>query len=427
MDTRNKARGSEVLYVYDRICPKESKRKQLYKEYGVTRQSKCSASVGKKHVNERAYASSFADTKRGCSHSRYESQMKNAQQYRQGTRKTNFENGDVLRRQAYNGAYRSYKFSEAENVNGKHNDRSYSYKPSGAFGGEAVSERPLKLFIEKLVNLFESIEARGRRDESIAKKQAVARKKIYEYRHALLTALILVLILAAFICFVYKTFFVISDINVDNFDSYTKEKIIDAAGIENGDNLYSFSVTKAEDSITFRCPHIKSAEISRKIPNTVSIATEEDTAMYVAEIYGERLLLSAGLRVLGNAGDSVGDGIVELVLPTVDYSVAGRVISFSDEKKERFIREILTASAESYFGTSRQIKQIDLSDAYDITMCVSDMYILRIGSEEDCDLKLRTAYKTVTYADFDKNVPAYIDISKVGEASVRYDPKLSFD
>ena len=282
----------------------------------------------------------------------------------------------------------------------------------------------MRLFIDRIVNFFETVEERGRRDELSAKRQAIARKKLYEHRHAIGTALLVLLILAAFIFLVYKTFFVISDIETSGMTMYSDSSVIEASGINAGDNLYSFSPVDAENNITFHCPYIKNAEITRTMPNFVAIAVTEDEAKYVCDIWGERVILSAGLRVLGYADSSASDELIELLLPPIEYSVAGRVVVFEDARNERYIRNVLTAlDGDDFFGPS-DIDKIDLRDAGDIRITAEGKYILKLGSDSECVRKLRMAEKTLCDVSFDKTKPATIDLSKSGEASVRYDPKL---
>ncbi len=320
------------------------------------------------------------------------------------------------------------KSARADSNRQKQSAHAYTYRPGRAeYGAEVVSERPFKLIIDRIVNLFESVEERGRRDEMLAKRQAIARKKFYEHRHAIFTAILLVLVALAFVFLVYKLFFVVSDINVNGAVAYTGERIIAASGVHNGDNLYSFVASDAESQITFHCPYIKTAEISRTVPNTVSITVTEDTAMYVANIYGERILLSAGLRVLGPADGVKDNGLCELILPSVTYSVAGRVIEFKNAGDERYVRDVLSAISASSYSEKGEVDLIDLSNEYDITLNVAGKYIFKIGSEDECARKLLMAESTMEHQNFDKNTPAYIDLTRIGEASVRYDHKLSFD
>ncbi|MBE6541468.1 MAG: FtsQ-type POTRA domain-containing protein [Ruminococcaceae bacterium] len=386
----------DVLYVYDRVCPKQSKRRQMSRTYGTSEFSDVH-----RHSNpNRVYGKAFA-----------ESQRMRAEAYKKASAARE----------------RNYGSPNMKSTRGA-NAHAYSYRPGRAEGGEAVRERPFKLFIANIVNLFESIEERGKADERIAKQRAIARKKFSEYRHTITTALILILITALFVTFVYKTFFVIKDVGATGSEIYSSDMLVSSSGIDLGQTLYSFKSSDAAEEIIFRCPYIKSAEINRTVPNKVSITVEDDSAAYIAKIWDSYILLSSGLRVLEVLDKKIeSDDLIELILPPVDYSVGGRVIEFEDQRDDRFIRNILGEVGISSLGEFGYIDKIDLSNEYGITLQVSGKYLMKLGDESDCDLKLRMAYKTITDEQFDSDTPANIDLSTVGVASVMYDLKLSFD
>jgi len=355
---RQKKEPARPMYIYDRVCPKEAKRREILHEYGT------------------------APTRQ-----RYD------------------------RNSAANSRQSAYA-----------NNTAYSYRPGKAQGGEAVKENPLKLLRDKFLSLFDSVEDHGRLDETIAKRQAIAWKKLVEHRWTIFITLLLIAIIALFVGVVFSTVFVIRDTDVSGSQLYTDTEILDTAGILYGENLYSFDADDAQSQITFCLPMIRTAEISRDIPNTVSVAVTEDEPAFICEIWGDQLVLSAGLRVLGTAVDET--SLPVLVLPPVDYSVAGRVLSFADERDERYIRSVLADILASTVWTSGMVSKVDLSDEYDLTVNLEDMYILRLGGEAECDYKLKLVYKTITYSSFTQNVPARIDVRDPSKAAVNYDPAL---
>lgn len=380
MDRQAGKQRGDVLYIYDRVCPKNVKRRQINRAYN-TNQTKRSANTA-----ERPFGTDFA------------------YQQRQRAR---------------------------ANPHKRRSSRAYQYRPNSyggsSYSGEAVKTRPLKLIMDKIVNLFESIEERGRRDEAIAKQRAIARKKFSEYRRVIRTALLLLAITALFVLLVYKLFFVIETVDVSGSEVYTNEEILASAGFEVGDNLFSFAADDAENTITFLCPYIASAEVDRTVPQSVAITLTDDSAAYFANIWGDTVKLSAGLRVLEVVDEGDTEGLIELVLPPVKYSVAGRVIEFSDKRDDRYIRAVLDEVASSALAGAGMVDAVDLSDEYDITLESCGRYLLKIGGEDDCDLKLRMAYKTMTAKDFDTLLPARIDLTEVGKAIIKPDAGLSLD
>ena len=397
----------EVLYVYDRICRKDSKTRQILQEYGpdVT----ASPDVQPNQRSERPFGKAFA-----------ESQRKRAEDYL----RENPERRSTASKSAWSEETESTTYTDAAG-------NEYIYRPAGITAGGAIArDRSFKVMVEQfVVHMFESIDSRRKNEEDLAKRQAIAHKKFTEHRHAIITALLLLLVTVLFLGFVYFAFFVIADVSVEGSELYTSEEVIGAAGFEVGDNLYSFHAGEAEELILFYCPQIRSAQISRTIPNAVDIVLTDDTPVYYVNIYGDYAVLSSGLRVLGftDAETAEADGLTELILPAVKESVAGRVVSFTEERSLRYVRSVLSAAETSSLYTEGRINRIDVSDEYNVKIVCDSMYILQLGSEKESDLKLRMAYKTISDNGFDRQIPANIDLTEVGEASVRYDMRLKID
>ena len=383
----------DVLYVYDRICTKTSKKNELISEYGKT-------DTAKVHKYTGELGKGFAKKQKD-------------------------------RARAY---FDAHPYSDAARNSAKErraSSRAYTYEPTRQGGGERVraETRPLKLVLDRIINLFDTLEERGQADEWIAKQRAIARKRFYDHKNTILTVLFVTLFAALFLTVVYKVVFVVKTVNVTGTEKYTDSEVLTASGIVEGDTLYSFSRTDAENEIIFRCPYIRSAEITRTIPNTVSVAVDEDTEMYFADIWGDYLILSPSLRVLGKTdrGQARDNGLVELVLPAVSSSVTGKNISFVSARDERFIRNILSEVSSSELFAAGMLDKVDLSDEYAVTAQAEGKYLLKFGNESDSDLKLKMAYKTIASLQDENTSPARVDLTVVGEASVRFDMKLELD
>jgi len=293
---------------------------------------------------------------------------------------------------------------------------------SGGGAGVRTRRKRYKLVLENIINLFDSIEERRNRDVEAAKRSAVMHKKLIEHKRGLLLALFMCAFLTLFAVLVYNLFFGISSIYAENTMDYNGDTVIAASGVELGDKLYSFRASEAEKRITLACPYIRSVSVERTVPNRVSFALESDTAAYCVNIYGEKLVLSKGLRVLGAYDPVKNSGLTELYLPEVSYSVEGRVITFVNEKQDRFVREIL-ACVDNCALVSR-IGAVDLRDSYEVKLHCDGMYLLNMGGEKEFSHKLKMAAKTLGDTDFSLGTPAEIDLSSPDSASVRYDHSL---
>lgn len=250
-------------------------------------------------------------------------------------------------------------------------------------------------------------------------------KKVGKYRHRIGTVILLAAVVIVFLIVIYRTVFVVTHVDVNGTDAYTAEDICLAAEIEKGDGLYSFAAGDAENAVTFSCPGLKSATVKRTVPNKVSITVNDDVAVWQTVIWGDRVTLSAGLRVLDTLPDNDDCDLPTLLLPAVRYSVAGRTLEFANSKDDRYIRSVLNALLES--PLNGRTGKVDLTNSYNTTLTVDGRYLMKLGTEEDCDLKLKMGYKTITSSDFDASSKARIDLTTTERAIVEYDHSLIVD
>ena len=107
--------------------------------------------------------------------------------------------------------------------------------------------------------------------------------------------------------------------------------------------------------------------------------------------------------------------------------MTGKNISFVSARDERFIRNILSEVSSSELFASGMLDKVDLSDEYAVAAQAEGKYLLKFGNESDSDLKLKMAYKTIASLQDENTSPARVDLTVVGEASVRFDMKLELD
>ena len=72
-----------------------------------------------------------------------------------------------------------------------------------------------------------------------------------------------------------SVFFRVSKITVDGNSFYTEEQIIQASGIEDGDNMFFVNRFSAASRIFAKLPYVQKVTISRKLPNHVIIEIAE--------------------------------------------------------------------------------------------------------------------------------------------------------
>ena len=258
-------------------------------------------------------------------------------------------------------------------------------------------------------------------------RQAVRKKYMQRLRVGLSAMLIVCLFAVAAFAVVYKMFYTISDVSVTGTSLYSDEEILAASGISFGDNLYSFSSRVAEENVTLRCPYVQTLSVDRTAPSFVAFTVSEDTAVFYAELYGEMRALSAGLRVLDavDAETAAERGLIRLRLPAVDTAVAGRILSFENERGTRALREVLAELLASPLRS--RITTVDFRSPHALKMVCDARYILDFGDTQEVDIKLKIAEAVLRDRLFQSGVRAKIDLTSTGATSVILDNQLDPD
>lgn len=241
---------------------------------------------------------------------------------------------------------------------------------------------------------------------------------------AVSAALMLAVLTVTAFAVIYETLFGIESITVTGLTKYKESVVIEASGLSPGDKLWSFSASRTEAAITLACPYIKSVKVRRIIPNAVVLGVSEDSALYYADILGERFILNADCKVLAlTSTDTMpSGGLIKLKLPEVRRAIAGRALVYKESWPEKYVSECLAAASSS--GLFDRLNMIDLRNRSNLVMTSDSKYLLILGTVENADIKLLTAEKILEDELFSTDNKASIDLTNIKESSVIIDNQL---
>ncbi len=241
---------------------------------------------------------------------------------------------------------------------------------------------------------------------------------------AVSAALMLAVLTVTAFAVIYETLFGIESITVTGLTKYKESVVIEASGLSPGDKLWSFSASRTEAAITLACPYIKSVKVRRIIPNAVVLGVSEDSALYYADILGERFILNADCKVLAlTSTDTMpSGGLIKLKLPEVRRAIAGRALIYKESWPEKYVSECLAAASSS--GLFDRLNMIDLRNRSNLVMTSDSKYLLILGTVENADIKLLTAEKILEDELFSTDNKASIDLTNIKESSVIIDNQL---
>lgn len=214
-------------------------------------------------------------------------------------------------------------------------------------------------------------------------------------RNPLYAPLSFIIICAALI-FGMSVFFRVSVIEVVGAERYTDEEIIEASGLEPGDNLFFTNTFSATGKVFNKLPYIEEVKIRRALPNRVVIEVTETKAAAYVNVSGELWLIDSGCKYLQRGDASLTSELIRVDGMEISDTPAGGARMSAEEVdgvRVEFLAEILKAmSRREIWGETTYIDMENVSNpSFDYT----DRFTVRLGKNEDVDYKLELLVKAV--------------------------------
>ncbi len=188
-------------------------------------------------------------------------------------------------------------------------------------------------------------------------------------------------------------FFNVETATVKGSSKYTVEEIIEASGINGGDNMIRKNMGKAAEKITSQLIYIETAEIKRKLPTTVEIEVtpcvetacmQKDGGFFVVSETGKILKLSEDLQ----------EGLLIFygANPAEDMDL-GMKFASDDENKTEVIYDLLNRRESEFVS---KITSFDVTDRLNISCVYEDRINIELGVISEIDYKFRLAEEIIT-------------------------------
>lgn len=235
-------------------------------------------------------------------------------------------------------------------------------------------------------------------------------------RGSILAPISFVLIFAA-IMFGMGVFFRVQTIEVIGADSYTDEEVIEASGVEIGDNLFFINRFSASSLIFTKLPFVEEASIERIMPNKIIITVSESSAMAYLDWLGQKWMMTASCKMLRSATDDELRGLIEVlnVSPARDengdYKLEGGTLLEVDpgeRLKLSYLQELLRAFQS--LGMTADVEELDLENPANPTFRYLDRFTVKMGPNDNTDYKLRMLLSAVDQMESD--LTGVVDLSE---------------
>lgn len=244
----------------------------------------------------------------------------------------------------------------------------------------------------------------------MAKQTGPLRKRISAGRAAIGPAKFL--LACVVLIFLVSIFLQVGTIEVTGNSHYTANEIIQAAGIEEGDNLFFVNRFSAVSGIMAKLPYVESVEIATQLPGTVIIEITESQALAWVELEGQRWVLDRSCKVLTQADRNETSELIRVIGVTpVNPSVNNTLEHSGDADVVTTLSEILDQVQRR--GMAGTVDYVDVTDISAPVISVEGRFAVQFGSSETIDYqfgKLVSALSQLTSAD-----RGTLDVSAAGE------------
>lgn len=267
---------------------------------------------------------------------------------------------------------------------------------------------------------------KGSRNDKV-RTSTLKRKKNREIHNAVVMVSLFVAafaVISVFCIAVLK----INTVVVENCDKYADSEVIEISKIKTGGSMLLINSDKTEKLLQEKLPYIKTAEISRKWPDTVVISIEEASVSLAINKGNGYVLLDSSCKVLDDNADFLVSGAAPLKGAVLTSCVLGETAEFSGSISTSEISELLTALSESKIET---VTSLDITSVSDITLTLDHRVEIKLGSLSNADSNLlKFAQRVIEETEkTDASHEVLIDLTSGKEARVRVKNKneVTFD
>ena len=225
-----------------------------------------------------------------------------------------------------------------------------------------------------------------------------------------LFAPISILLVGVAIVFGMGVFFRVQEIEVTGSISYTDEEVIEASGIDIGDNLFFINRISASSRIFSRLPFVEEASIERILPNKLVITVDESFALAYVSWEGQSWMMTGNCKMLGSGEGDELSGLIHVLNVFPTNPKAGEIMTVEPEEslKLSYLQTLLHAMQQ--MGMTADVADLDMQNPASPTFRYLDRFTVKMGPNDNTDYKLRMLLSAVDQMESD--ITGTIDLSE---------------
>ena len=238
-------------------------------------------------------------------------------------------------------------------------------------------------------------------------------------RFAFLYQLLSVCLILAAILAGCVVFFKVEEVAVSGQSKYTAEEIIQASGIERGDNLFLLNKVRVYRRILNSLPYVDQVSLRRGLPDTVVITVSECVPAFCLEWEGSWWILDGKGKLLEQTGQAGTQGLAVVTGLTPILPTAGSALAVGEENTPKLDSLLALLSALSERGMLEQVGSVDLSQSAVLSLEYGGRFTVELPMRAE-DFSQRVRWLEATLEQLEENESGTIDLT--GDDAVRFIP-----
>lgn len=221
-------------------------------------------------------------------------------------------------------------------------------------------------------------------------RRAKRRKKIRRRRTIIGLVFFLCLAIAVFVVLSLTILFPVKKVTVSGESRYTNEQIINACGLGEDDNIFTFSAERTMEQIRKNLPYIGEMTIERNIPDTVDIEIKSEHSEFAYYfVNGHYYVVSEDHFVL-NSYYECPQSLIYIDCADVDCTV-GEYVVFPDSKT----KDAAILLVDELVDKNIKINQVIIKGSASLNAVVEDRFSVYFGGAINIKEKVANLEKTI--------------------------------
>ncbi|MBE6552818.1 MAG: FtsQ-type POTRA domain-containing protein [Ruminococcaceae bacterium] len=212
--------------------------------------------------------------------------------------------------------------------------------------------------------------------------------------------------------------FRVKTIVVEGNSYYSAEQIIEASGIEVGQEILGVDVDAVCQAIWAECLYVNEIGVGKSFSKITIVISERENVMYT-EFNGDYYSLDSNFRVLERSEDAADfSDFLRVELPQIQSLSIGKPLHFEKEEMDlSYIGELIGVLEEQEILD--RVTSIDFSKKYSVSYVMDNTCRVELGRVDDLSLKLEIISGILEMKGDLGGMSAVVDVTNLSKPTFR--------